>query len=259
MIDLKLLESCLKTRYIGRRIYHFDSLPSTNDKAKSLARGGEEEGAVVIAERQTHGRGRYDHLWFSSPHGLHLSIILRPHVNITRVTRLVMVAGVAAARAISSYGLDARIKWSNDLLIHERKVGGILTEVDTDGGMEFCIVGIGINLNVRHDEFPDEIRDIATSIMEELGEEVSREEFACRLLNEFEDVYDSFKAEACDEIMSEWRRYCSTIGRLVRIRTVGETIEGEAVGVDREGALILELPNGRLMKVVSGECTHLWR
>ncbi|VUT27549.1 MAG: Putative biotin ligase [Candidatus Syntrophoarchaeum sp. GoM_oil] len=248
----------MKTKYIGQKIHYSDSLPSTNDEAKRLARIGEEEGAVVITGRQTHGRGRYDHLWFSSDQGVHLSIILRPQINASRIARLVMVVGVAAARVIASYGLEARIKWSNDLLVNDKKVGGILTELDIDGGMEDCIVGIGINLNVSQSEFPEEIKKIATSIMDELGEEVSREEFICRLLNEFEDVYDRFKAEAFDGITQEWRARCSTIGKLVRIRTVGSTMEGEAVGIDREGALILELPNGSLVKVVSGECTHLW-
>ncbi|MHC1603157.1 MAG: biotin--[acetyl-CoA-carboxylase] ligase [Candidatus Syntropharchaeales archaeon] len=239
-------------------MHYAETLPSTNDEAKKLARSGEAEGTVVITGRQTHGRGRYDHLWFSSDQGVHLSIILRPQINVSRIARLVMVAGVAVSRAISSYGIDARIKWSNDILIHDKKVGGILTEVDMDGTMEDCIVGIGINLNVAQSEFPEEIRDIATSVMAELGEEIPQEEFICRLLDEFENVYDRFRAEAFDEIMDEWRRRSSTIGKLVRIRTVGSTFEGEAVGIDREGALILELTNGSLVKVVSGECTHLW-
>ncbi|OFV68213.1 MAG: biotin-(acetyl-CoA carboxylase) ligase [Candidatus Syntrophoarchaeum caldarius] len=211
----------------------------------------------MIAEQQTRGRGRYDHLWFSSDKGVQLSIILRPHINAARIAKLVMVAGIAASRAISSYGLNAQIKWSNDLLINEKKVGGILTEVEMDGEVEGCVVGIGININVSRDEFPEEIKDFATSISEELGKTISQEEFTCRLLNEFEVIYNRFRAEAYEEIMEEWRDRCATIGRLVRIRTVGNTFEGEAVGVDRDGSLILELPNGSLVKVVSGECTHL--
>jgi len=257
MIDPEGIKDCLKTAYIGQKIYYSKVLPSTNDEAKRLIREGEKEGAVVIAEQQTRGRGRYDHLWFSSDKGVQLSIILRPHINVARIARIVVVAGIAASRVMSSYGLNARIKWSNDLLINEKKVGGILTEVEVNGEVEGCVVGIGINLNVNRDEFPIEIRDFATSISEELGGAISQDEFTCRLLNEFEDAYNSFKAEAYEEIMSEWRNRCSTIGKLVRIRTIGNTFEGEAVGVDREGSLILELPNGSLVKVISGECVHL--
>ncbi|HOQ20767.1 MAG: biotin--[acetyl-CoA-carboxylase] ligase [Methanothermobacter sp.] len=250
----------LDTRYIGREIYCFDEVDSTNIIAKELAEDDAREGTVVIAKTQTRGRGRRGKKWISPRGGIWMSIILRPDIPPAEAPHLTLVTGVAVAKTLRrEFGLDVGIKWPNDILIRDRKVCGILTEAHARfNTIEYIVVGIGIDTNVDVDLFPEEFREGATSLKKELGRDVDSVDLIRKLLVEFERVYDDFKNGGFHGILNEWRRFSRTIGSYVEIRKqLGEVVRGEAVGVNSEGALILELDDGSLRKIVSGECIHL--
>ncbi|WP_455240783.1 biotin--[acetyl-CoA-carboxylase] ligase [Methanothermobacter tenebrarum] len=252
----------LETRYIGREIYCFDEVDSTNIIAKELAEDDASEGTVVIAKTQTRGRGRRGKKWISPRGGIWMSIILRPEIPPAKAPHLTLVTGVAVAKTLKrEFGLDVGIKWPNDILIGDKKVCGILTEAHARfNTIEYIVVGIGIDTNVDVDLFPEEFREGATSLKRELGVDVDSVDLIRKLLVEFEKVYEDFKKGRFPEILNEWRRFSKTIGSYVEIRKqLGEIVRGEAVGVNSEGALILELDNGKLRKIVSGECIHLGR
>lgn len=253
------IKAGLTTGVIGKDIKYFDETESTNIIAREIA-GSVEEGTVVIAESQTGGRGRMGRKWISPEGGVWLSIILKPMIQPVYAPRITLLAGVSVAKTIRSYGIEARIKWPNDVLINEKKVCGILTEIGAEIDMiDYIIVGIGIDANVDTESFPEEFRESSTSLKKELGYAINRVEFVQRLLGEFEALYLKFQKEGFPPILEEWRRMSATIGEWVKITTQNRTIYGEAVGVDNEGALILETGEGKLEKIVAGNCEHLRR
>ncbi len=249
----------LKTRSFGRRLYLHQRVASTSDLAKELARSGEEEGSVVAAEEQTRGRGRVGRAWLSPRGGLWFSLILRPSIAPHEAPRITLAFGAAVAKTLRRlYHLDASIKWPNDVLIGERKVCGILTEVEAElDVLTFLVAGVGINANNSTRSFPEEIRKGATSLREELGRSVDRNELLAELLNEFERSYEVFLKSGKGSLLMDWQDLCSTLGRKVRILTPRETLEGEAVAIDREGALLVKTSTGERRRVLYGECIHL--
>jgi BirA family biotin operon repressor/biotin-[acetyl-CoA-carboxylase] ligase len=253
------IKAGLKTQIIGRNIQYFKETESTNIIAREIA-GSVEEGTVVIAESQTGGRGRMGRKWISPEGGIWLSIIIKPKIQPLYASRITLLAGVSVAKTIRSYGLPARIKWPNDVLINGKKVCGILTEIEAEIDLiEFCVVGIGIDANVDTESFPEEARDTSTSLKKELGSGINRVEFVQKLLEEFESLYLKFQRDGFSPILEEWRNMSATIGEWVKITTQARTIYGEAIGVDSEGALVLETGEGKLEKIVAGNCEHLRR
>ncbi len=249
----------LLTHVIGKEIKYFNEIESTNLMAREMA-ASVEEGTVVIAESQTGGRGRLGRKWISPEGGIWFSIILKPKMQPQHASRITLLAGVSVARVIRNLGLPAKIKWPNDILIHGRKVCGILTEIGAEIDLiDYLIVGIGIDANIDIDSFPDEIRESSTSIKKELGRGIDRAEFVRKLLMEFEIQYLKFQKEGFPPILEEWRALSATIGEWVKITTQTRTIYGEAIGVDNEGALIIETSDGKLEKIVAGNCEHLRR
>ncbi len=247
----------LKTNIIGKEIKYFKETESTNIIAREIARSVK-EGTVIIAESQTHGRGRMGRKWISPEGGLWLSIILKPEIEPLHAPRITFLAGLAVAKTISSYGLVARIKWPNDILIKGKKVSGILTEMEAGiDQIDYCIVGIGIDANVDTELFPEEIRESSTSLKKELGKSINRVEFVQGLLERFEALYLRFKSDGFSSILEEWRNISATIGEWVKVTTRTRIIYGEAIGVDGEGALILETDEGKLEKIIAGTCEHL--
>ena len=253
------IKAGLKTGIIGKNIQYFKETKSTNIIAREIA-GLVEEGTVVIAESQTGGRGRLGRKWISPEGGIWLSIIIKPRIQPSHAPSITLLAGVSVAKTIRSYGLEAGIKWPNDVLINGKKVCGILTEIEGEIDLiDYCVVGIGIDANVDIEAFPEEIRENSTSLKKELGHEIDRVEFVQRLLLEFEGLYLKSQKEGFSSILEEWRDMSATIGEWVKITTQTRTIYGEAIGVDNEGALILETGEGKLEKVVAGNCEHLRR
>lgn len=253
------LKDTLNTNFIGKEIYYFREVDSTNEVAKKLAEEGAPEGTVVIAERQLKGKGRRGKQWVSPLGGAWMSIILRPDTPPMNAPQLTFTAGVAAAKTIKEeYGLEVGIKWPNDILIEDKKVCGILTEISTEkDSIDYIIAGIGIDANVDIDSLPPELRDHTTSLKSELEMEISRMLLVRKFLENFEDMYNLYNQGNFKKILQKWRKYSTTIGSNVEIIKGTEIIKGEAVGVNKEGALIIELRDGTLRKVISGECRHV--
>ena len=253
------IKAGLKTGIIGKEIKYFKETESTNIIAREIA-GLFDEGTVVIAESQTGGRGRLGRKWISPEGGIWLSIILKPKIQPLYAPRITLLAGVTVTRTIRSLGLPAKIKWPNDILINGKKVCGILTEIGAEADMiDYIVVGIGIDANVDTESFPEEFRNSSTSLEKELGHDINRIEFVQRLLLEFETHYLKFQKDGFSTILEEWRNMSATIGEWVKITTQARTIYGEAIGVDTEGALIIETGEGQLEKIVAGNCEHLRR
>ncbi|MDO8727574.1 MAG: biotin--[acetyl-CoA-carboxylase] ligase [Candidatus Methanoperedens sp.] len=253
------IKAGLKTSMIGKNIHYFKETESTNTLARNMA-GSVDEGTVVIAESQTGGRGRMGRKWISPEGGIWLSVILKPKMQPLHAPRITLLAGVAVAKTIREFGLQAKIKWPNDVLINGKKVCGILTEIgaETDS-IQYVVVGVGIDANVDTETFPEEFRDSSTSLKNELGYDINRVDFVQKLLIELEALYLKFQNEGFSSIMEEWRMMSATIGQWVKITTQSRILYGEAVGVDSDGALILETDEGRLEKIVAGNCEHLRR
>ncbi len=251
------IKAGLRTSVIGRDIKYFKETESTNIIAREMAKSVE-EGTVVIAESQTGGRGRLGRKWLSPQGGLWLSIILKPRMQPLYAPRITLLAGVAVAKVIRSLGVEAKIKWPNDILINGKKVCGILTEIGAEIDLiDYIVVGIGIDANVDIELFPEEIRENSTSLKKELGKEIDRVALVQKLLEEFEALYLKFQKEGFSTILQEWRSMSATIGEWVKITTQARIIYGEAVGVDNEGSLIVGTSEGKLEKIVSGDCEHL--
>ena len=252
------IRSNLQTNYMGKKIYFFKEVDSTNLVAKKLANEGAAEGTIVIAGKQRRGKGSRGKKWISPSGGVWMTIILRPDVEPNKAPQLTLVTGVAVAETlIQELGLDVEIKWPNDILIDNKKVSGILTEVKTNIiGVEYVLVGIGIDLNI---DIPPELRDTATSLQAELEREIRGAELIQKFLQNFEDNYNEFKADNFPYILNKWRRLSGTVGKYVELRRKGGVIRGEAIGISKNGRLVLEMDNGNLRKVISGECTHINR
>jgi BirA family biotin operon repressor/biotin-[acetyl-CoA-carboxylase] ligase len=244
----------LNTHDLGQVLHHSEELPSTNDRARELADEGAEHGEVVIAECQTSGRGRRGRAW-SSPAGrnLYLSVILRPALPPQRAPELTLVASVAACEACRKAGVDAGIKWPNDLLVGGRKVAGILTELSAETDLvHWVVLGIGVNLNAGPEDFPAELRDVATSLAIARGQPVPRALFAAALLSELEQWLDLHADEGFEPIRAAWRERSVTLGREVRVEGDGGPIAGVAEDIDASGALLVRV-GGDVVRVVSGD------
>ncbi|NYB52731.1 MAG: biotin--[acetyl-CoA-carboxylase] ligase [Methanobacteriaceae archaeon] len=253
------IQKGLETSYMGREIHHYHEVDSTNEVAKKLAMKGSPEGTIVIAESQSSGKGRRGKKWLSPAGGVWMSIILRPDIPPSQAPQLTLVTGVAVAETLDQEcKLDVGIKWPNDILIGDKKVCGILTEGSASSQkLDYVVVGIGIDLNVDVDNFPPGLREGATSLKRELEKEISGVELVERFLLKFENLYNDFKAGGFPEILSQWRRLSKTIGSYVEVhKKGGRVVRGEAVGINKEGVLILEMNDGSLRKVISGECIH---
>jgi BirA family biotin operon repressor/biotin-[acetyl-CoA-carboxylase] ligase len=232
-----------------RRVVCLAEADSTNAEALRLAAAGEPSGTVVVADAQNAGRGRLGRSWWAEPGGsLLASWLIRPELAADRWPALTLVAGLAAARAlIASAGIEVRLKWPNDLLIQGRKLGGLLAEADGRGAL---VVGLGVN--VRQTEFPDEIAGIATSVVAAGGRLVERSWVLAATLSSF-----GARMHDPEAALDEYRGLCDTLGREVRVERVGaEPVEGIAHDVAPNGALIVEAESGRV-SVSVGDVQHL--
>jgi len=252
LLDEDMIQSSLKTKWLGRDVRSFSEVNSTNEVARSLAPSCQ-NGTVILAETQTEGRGRLSRHWASPPGGVWMSLILKPEMPLARVYQINMAVSVAVSKAIFSLlGLEAGIKWPNDLLIGERKICGILMEVSAEvGRLEYAIVGLGINVNINLSNFPEEW--MSTSLANELGHKVNRHDLIQRILMDIEEAYEMMGS---NEIYEEWRRRSVTLGRCVRITSSSGTLVGVVEDLAEDGALLLKTEDG-LMRVLAGDCIHL--
>ncbi len=254
------LKDNLNTEAIGKVIKCYDIVDSTNDIARKLASEGAEEGTVVLAGMQRAGKGRLNREWLSPKGGLWFSVILRPYIKPSEAMRVTMIGGVAVARTLAKFGLDARIKWPNDVLINDKKVCGILTEMRSLGSkIDFLILGIGINANFDLEELPESIRDQTTTLREKLGKDLDVQELLSCLLEEIDKCYVLLKSGNSSRLLYMWRELNDTLGRDVEITTQKETIQGIALDVDGSGALIVRMKDGTMHKFLAGDVIHISR
>jgi BirA family biotin operon repressor/biotin-[acetyl-CoA-carboxylase] ligase len=253
-----LLRKRMKGKLFGKRVYHFFKTDSTNRVAMELGYAGEPEGAVILAEEQTAGRGRSGRSWHSERGaGLYVTLLLRPRLSPVQAPLLTMLAGLSAHSAIQAQtGLSAELKWPNDILMDGKKVGGILTEMHAEPTqVRFVIVGIGINTN--QEKFPGDIASVATSLRKESGRTHSRLELLVRLLNEFESDYNRFLREGTRYVVDRFERVSSFAnGKRVRVETGFETYFGTTAGLTSDGLLQVKREEGPVTMVVAGDVTE---
>lgn len=246
-IDTRKIQSLLKTEFIGKNIIVYDKTDSTNLRAKSNC--NKPDGTVFIAETQTNGRGRLGRAWNSQKGtGIWHSILLKPAVPVSNISEITLAAGLAAYRAI---GHNSKIKWPNDIVIGNKKVCGILTELSADADkINYIVCGVGINVNTSG--FPTEIADKATSLFAEFGHSFDRNELTANFLNEFETVYKLFLTAGIAPFKDEYKQNCVTIGRQVRVSGQSGTIIGTAEDILSDGSLLIRTEND-CIAVNSGE------
>ena len=244
---------------IGRMIIRLDEVDSTNEYAKELVGQGCLEGTVVLSETQSGGKGRLARKWESPKGGMWVSICLKPKGGLVgdKMGIAPLLSGCAVARAVEGVsGLNARVKWPNDVMVNNKKMAGILSESIMHGEDRWVIVGIGINVNNPIQE-GYEFSDISTSIKEETGSELDQEELLVQLICEFERLYNMAESGKDAEVLDEWRGIADTLGKKVSINCISGEISGIARDIDEVGALILELHNGHTETILSGDCQHL--
>lgn len=251
------LQRGLKTGYIGQAIEYYEEVDSTNKVARQLAERGRKEGTVVIAEKQTRGRGRLGRYWESPfKKGVWLSIILRPAIPPSAAPSITLLTAVAMARILrSEFDVDALIKWPNDIYIEGRKICGILTEMKADIDLiEYVILGVGLNVNFEPGDFPSELRDKAVSLKMVLGRDVSRVKLVQSFFTKLERLYELFLKEGFTVIREQWIAMNMTLGQKVMVDAFDEVYQGVAVDITCDGGLVVETPRGK-MTFSSGEVT----
>jgi len=260
-LNIDFLRKRLSVLRIGSPLYYFETVDSTNTVGVRLAEQGAAEGTLILAESQTAGRGRFHRRW-QSPLGtnLYFSFVLRPDIEASKTAAVTFVAGVAAFDALFVYCRDGlQIKWPNDILIHNRKVCGILTELKTAGNGIELVVGVGINVNIKRVDFDVEYRERATSLAEETGNELPREDVLIHFCTQFQRWYGVFLEVGFEPIKRAWLDRTTMVGRLVKIRFRDETQEGLVWGIDDDGALLLVDGEKTIRRITAGEATVINR
>lgn len=249
------IQPLLATGLLGRSYDYLPEVDSTNNRAKDLACAGAPEGTVVLAERQTGGRGRLGRSWHSPQGGLWFSVILRPDLPPLRAPEATFMAAVAVTDALHAFSVPAvGIKWPNDLVVEGRKLGGILTELAAEAErLEWLVIGIGLNVNIAENAFPPSLRGTSASISSLLGRPVDRAGLLAAILGSLERWYRTWLAEGFGPVIAAWRERQQCLGRRVRIVTGGRAWHGRALAVDDEGALIVERAPGVVQRVLSGD------
>lgn len=246
----------LDTQIVGGEMHYKPSVDSTNRLAKALAYHGAKDGTIVVAEEQTGGKGRLERKYFSPRgKGIWFSVILRPNFLPKDASKVTLMAAVAVAEAMNRFNLKPEIKWPNDILFDGRKLVGILTEMTGEmGKIYYIVVGIGINVNIAREDFPEEIRDTAASLCEINGEEIPRVQFFRAVLEELDKLYREVNENGFDKVLTLWRKYNVTLGKNIRVISVidDNDFSGKAVDLNEDGALVVETPEG-LRTVYAGD------
>ncbi|WP_429648813.1 biotin--[acetyl-CoA-carboxylase] ligase [Aeribacillus pallidus] len=246
----------LQTKRLGQTIYYEESVESTQQIAHRLSYEGYPEGTLVISEEQVAGRGRMTRSWYSPKYtGIWMSLILRPNLPPQKAPQFTLIAAVAISQAIEEIsGIEAEIKWPNDILIRGKKVTGILTELQADADkIHSIIIGMGVNVNQSSTDFAADIKPIATSIAIEAKKKIPRAQLVRRILEKLEIYYDLYMEEGFRPIKLMWESRAVSIGKNIIARTINGTIEGKALGITDEGILQLEDAQGIIHHIYSAD------
>ena len=249
------IQPALRTKTVGRTMVHFDEIPSSNNEAKRLALAGTPDGTVVVTEAQGAGKGRLSRGWYSPARkGIWFSVVLRPSFLPQEAPKCTLMAAVAVVRAMKGMGFSVGIKWPNDVLDKDgKKLVGILTEMGAEmERVNFVVIGTGINVNLWPEDFPEDVRDIATSLSMLRGGKVDRRELFLRVLEAMDELYSSVETDGFGAVLDEWRKYSVTLGQEVNVIGVKENFAGTAADIDEDGALLIDTPEGR-RRVLAGD------
>jgi len=264
-LDAKAIQRALTTKTLGRTLHVLDIAASTNSLAVRMAQEDAPHGTVVVAESQSDGRGRLGRHWYSPPgKNLYCSVLLRTPLPRERLARWLswtpLIAALAAARAISTVaGLSPSVKWPNDILIGQRKVGGVLCESgDLGSAAPYVVVGMGLNVNIQAGEFPEELREIATSLSAEAQQPFNRAVLLAAILSDLEARCDAFLAGHEADIHREYVVRCATVGRQVRVERAGaDPVTGRAASIGADGSLKVVRDDGSHLDIHAGDIIHL--
>jgi len=251
----------LKTKIIGQNLVSFHSVKSTNDIASQVAGDYPDESVVITSEKQTLGRGRLGRSWHSPEKvGAYISIIITPKISLEKAPGLSIMTALAAAETFEKYCPGkVRIKWPNDILLGNRKVAGVLTELYTKNNkIDYVVVGIGINVNQKPPDFPQNLRKTATSLRQVVGKKINRAELTAEFLNNFEKEYKKYQKNQLAGSLKRVRLYSSLLGQKITIKAGDKLLTGKAVNIDKTGALIIEM-GGKKVIVSGGEVTVIKR
>ncbi|NOU99174.1 biotin--[acetyl-CoA-carboxylase] ligase [Paenibacillus planticolens] len=246
----------LRTKVLGQKVHVYGEVDSTQTIAHALVASGAPEGTLVLAEAQTAGRGRMGRAWHSpAGKGIWMSLVLTPRVPVYFLPQLTLLSAVALCRSIQKVcQVDIGIKWPNDLLIKGKKVSGILLESSgEDERLKYVIAGIGISVNLKVEDYPEELRSVATSLAIESGAEIKRETLVQAFLLEFEELYALYLEKGFSPIRLLWEALSVTLKRPIRTHSPSGVIEGIADSLDDSGALTVITGNGEKIKVYSGD------
>ncbi|MCF8720392.1 biotin--[acetyl-CoA-carboxylase] ligase [Nitrospina gracilis] len=253
--ELDAIQNQLQTLPWAGEIIAYDQVDSTNDLAKNLLFQGAPEGTVVIADSQTRGKGRLGRSWYSEPDtGLYFSLVLKPTLAQDHIPNLTLMAAVAVVEALNQINSqNATLKWPNDILLNGRKLGGILSEQVVDGPHPGVIIGIG--LNVSQDRFPEDIAELATSLLIETGTHPARYELLSNIIRNLHNYYQILLEDNVGLILSHWRQNTRMLGVPILLRRGHQTHSGIAMDLDDCGRLVVHLDSGEELAFDSGEVT----
>lgn len=255
LVNAELYLADLETS-LNYRVHYVEKCISTQDIASTLAEQGAREGTIVLAEEMTGGRGRLGRKWYALRGGLWFTLILRPH-TMRGIQLLSLAMGLGLVRGIEEYlGIRTNLKWPNDVLYNERKLAGILVEGKIESNyIKYILVGVGLNVN---NEIPSELKSTAISLKEIKGSSIPRIPLLRSMLLQLDYYYMTLlKEHGYKEILYEWKKYSTTIGKNVKAATIdGRIILGKAIDIDKDGALVIETSHG-LEKIYAGDLEHL--
>ena len=259
------IQRFLKTKVFGREIHFLSQTQSTQTIASDLAQNGKPEGFLVVADQQTSGRGRHGHHWQSPPGvNLYFSLIFRPHWPMQRSNEIQFLCAVAAAEALKKYAhVEVNLKWPNDLRVGNKKIGGIIltTHAGDNSQTEYIVMGMGINLNMGKNKWPDELKNIATSVREITGKEINRCEFLAKFLQELESLYQTLNQKGFSAIRDKWQVLAPhMMGPEVIVKdamVIGESkvidkVVGKSKGINDQGHLRVETNDGKVLSILDG-------
>ncbi|MGV8981377.1 biotin--[acetyl-CoA-carboxylase] ligase [Clostridium sp.] len=256
ILTFEEIKDYLSTDYIGKNLIYYDSIGSTNSKAKELAEGGEQHGTVIVSEEQTTGRGRLGRNWVSPKYkGIWMSIILRPNIITENISQITLLGAAAVQKAIMKMGIKTSIKWPNDIVLNSRKVCGILTEMSGEiDHINYLVMGIGINVNLDEEDVPKDLKAVATSLLVESGEHIDRKILLANVLNTFEELYNDFVQNGdIKQTIEICRKNSILIGNEIQLISRGKVTTAKAVDISDSGELVIKNSKGMIEHIVSGE------
>ncbi|RYG73590.1 biotin--[acetyl-CoA-carboxylase] ligase [Lentibacillus lipolyticus] len=250
----------LGTDWIGKNMVHKQMADSTQTIAHQEALNGAPNGTVVIADQQTQGKGRMERQWHSAKgKGIWMSIILRPDLNPGLAPQLTLMTAAVVAEVLTVHTpANPKIKWPNDILLNHKKAAGILTEMQAEQDrIQYVVIGIGLNVNQMETDFPDPLKEKATSIRQETGKSCHTTNLIQQILGRFEQVYATFMQNGFSPIKSKWEYYGYKIGEKIRIRTPRNSLDAVLLGIAEDGALLARTSDKEIKKIYSGEIEWL--